>query len=183
MATGEAPAGLSRCFNGACWWMTPLLYHSMLCHLQRQTALTHSSPPEDVVLLLALRETNMNFKKTQTNKAYLLWKNFLMIRKELDYSKWPADEASNADHSDTRTTSCRRWPRHDALSWWSSTQQPGWKRSGSCLFIWLKLWGRAAVSREKRRAESAELKPPQQTRYGADQGAPPSSSCPLSEPY
>lgn len=44
MATGAASAGLSRCFNGARWWMTPLLYHSMLCHLQLNTTPAHSPP-------------------------------------------------------------------------------------------------------------------------------------------
>ncbi len=36
------------------------------------------------------------------------------------------------------------------------------KRSGSCSFIWLSRWSTAAVRSEKRRAESAEVKPPQQ---------------------
>lgn len=56
-------------------------------------------------------------------------------------------------------------------------------RSCSCFFIWQNLWSGAAVRNEKWRVESGELMPPQQVRYGPDQGAPPSSSCTLSELY
>lgn len=35
---GVASAGLSQCYNRTCWWMTPLLYRSMLCHLQLHAA-------------------------------------------------------------------------------------------------------------------------------------------------
>lgn len=70
MATGVASAGLSRCFNRACWWMTPLLYHSMLCHLQLHTT-PALSPPHPRMLLYCLHWRKWISLKTtnkQTNK-------------------------------------------------------------------------------------------------------------------
>lgn len=80
--------------------MTPLLYYSMLCHLQLHTALAHyPSPSEDVVLLFAPEEINM-FKNNKQTKKYLLQKYFLMIREALDCSEQPGDEASVVHRSD-----------------------------------------------------------------------------------
>lgn len=182
MATGVASAGLSRCFNGACWWMTPLLYHSMLCHLQLHAALARSLP-HPRMLLYCLHGRKLMCLKTTNKQIYLLQKYFLLIREALDSSERPGDEKSVVDRSDDEadilsemaSALCPEDPDH-------STQAE--KRSGSCSFIWLNRWSRAAMARsERRRVESSEVKPPQQTRYGPDRGAPPSSSCTLSEPH
>lgn len=58
------------------------------------------------------------------------------------------------------------------------------RRSGSCSFIWLNRSSRMVVRKVGKRTEaSAEVKLQQQTRYGPDWGAPPSSACVLSEPH
>lgn len=138
------------------------------------------SPSEDVVLLFAPKEINMTKSDQQTNdiscRNTSWWQERSLIR--------------------AGGTGVRCWPQ-----WWRALHPVGYgldmtlcpddpdhrnqpeKRSGSCSFIWLNRWSRAAVRSEKRRVESAEVKPPQQTRYGPDQGAPPSSSCTLSEPH
>lgn len=79
-----------------------------------------------------------------------------MTKEELDYSEWPADKANNADRSDTH-------PQRDALLCTSSRKE----------VRQLDFHG----------VTTAEGKPPRATRNGLDQGAPPSSSCTLSEPY
>lgn len=61
------------------------------------------------------------------------------------------------------------------------------KRPCSCSLVWNEWLKQSHTEEEKKnkrkREESSEIRPPQQVRYGPDQGAPSSSSCTLSEPH
>lgn len=142
---------------------------------------TLPSPSQDVVVLFARKEINVfkNNKQTNISPAEIL----PFDKRSAWYSsERPGDECV-VDRSDGEAY---------ILSEMASALRPedpdhstrAEKRSGSCSFIWLNRWSRAAMVRsERRRVESSEVKPPQQTSYGPDRGAPPSSSCTLSEPH
>lgn len=102
-----APAGLSRCFNEACWWMTLLLY-STCCVTSSSILHLHMLPVRGCSLIVSTEGYKYDFKKQQVNKTYCLrGKNFLLTKEELDCSKWLSDKANNVDRSDTH-------PQHEA---------------------------------------------------------------------
>lgn len=137
MATGVASAGLSRCFNRARWWMTPLLYHSMLCHLQLKTTPARS-PPHLRMLLCCLhcRKCGYDKKKQINKKASPV--EMLPYDKRRTWLDWAP----------------LMWGKCCWLQWqrgWHPvgdvSRQSNWakRRSGSCFFIWPNCWCRMVV--------------------------------------
>lgn len=123
MATGVASAGLSRCFNGACWWMTPLLYHSMLCHLQLHAA-PACSPPHP-------RMSSYCFHW----RKWICSKNNKQTKKISPAEILPSDKRSAwLQQAAGRWGKCC-WPQWRQIllemaspwRWGSGAQKPGWK--------------------------------------------------------
>lgn len=139
------------------------------------------SPCEDVAALFAPEEMKMlklKIESKQTSK-HLLQKYFLHDRRGGVIAASPGEIRRVLLTTGTRrpgillgmaSTSC-------------SLQTTGLKkRSGSCSFIWLSRWGRAAVKKGEE-TEGKGKSCNKNTRYGPDWGAPPPSSCMLSEPH